>query len=268
MVINMEPGRINTVRYKEVKVSIVDYPSAYRIIKNTIANNQKGYVCVTDVVNTVNASKDSHFRNAVNASLLSVADGMPLVWYAKLAGYTGIDRISGMDLMVNLFCEHDGFRHYLLGDTEERLQRVMEKARNINGAIRISGHSPPFRKWNEEDTREIFTRLNEENPDIVWVCLGGGKQDKWMYDNIDRLDRGVMVGIGAAFKWFLGDLYVPPIFFQKMGLQWAFRLTQMLAGEQKDVPRVIKTFVDRIEFCLNFPSEVIKARGKRRQDEP
>lgn len=266
MVIKMKTDKIAAVHYKEVKVSIVDYRSAYGIIKNTIVNNQKGYVCVTDVVNAVNASKDKHFRNAVNASLLSVADGMPLVWYAKLAGRTGIGRISGTDLMVNLFCEQDGFRHFLLGDTEERLQRVMEKARHINGAIRISGHSPPFRKWNDEDIREIFARLNGENPDIVWVCLGGGKQDKWMYDNIDRLDRGVMIGIGAAFKWFLGDLYVPPLIFQKLGLQWAFRLGQMLSGEQKDIPRVIYSLFDRFEFGLNFPLEVIKAR-KNKQEE-
>lgn len=260
MVTDMEADKRNEVHYKGVKVNSVDYKSAYRIIKDTIHNNQKGYVCVTDVVNVVNASKDSHFRNAVNASLLSVADGMPLVWFAKLAGHKGIGRISGMDIMVKLFCEPDCFKHYLLGDTEERLQRVMSKARQINGAIKICGHSPPFRKWNEEDTREIFAKLNRENPDIVWVCLGGGKQDKWMYDNIDKLDRGVMIGIGAAFKWFLGDLYVPPVIFQKMGLQWAFRLAQMLYGDQKDLARVSRSLLDRFEFCLNSPREVRKAR--------
>lgn len=259
----MNTHEIECVRYKDVKINNVDYKSAYNIIKKTIYNNGRGYVCVTDVGNTINASKDKLLLVAINSSLLSVADGMPLVWYARLAGYKGISRISGMDLMINVFCEKDGLKHYLLGDTDERINEVMARAREIDSTIDISGHSPPFKEFDEEDNRLILDRLNMESPDITWVSFGGGKQEKWMFENINNLKRGIMIGVGAAFKWLIGDLFLPPKIFQNMGLQWLFRTTQMLYGKERDIQRAKQTLGDRIEFCINFPRELISAREKK-----
>jgi len=249
------------VNFLGVKIDIVNYSRVHEIIKTTIDNNRKGYICVNDVGNVISASQDKVLFEAINSSLLSLADGTPLAWFAKLVGYKEIERISGMDIMVNQFSQKDGYRHFLLGDTDSRINRVIEKAKDINSSIQIKGYSPPFKVFDAEDNRLMIDKLNSDKPDIIWVSFGGGKQEKWMHDNIKNLERGIMIGVGAAFQWFLGDLVVPPKILQRMGLQWLFRFTQMmLFTSPRDMKRAKRALLQRLKFALSFPRELIKAR--------
>ena len=232
-------------------------------IQQTINANDKGYICVTDVGNVIGASKDRELLEAVNRSLLSVPDGMPLVWYARLVGCKNIERIAGADLMARLLFENNGYKHYLLGDTEQTIRRVIEKAESVNGQIRISGYSPPYKKFEIEDNASMVDRINTINPDIIWLSFGGGKQEKWMHQNFSGLNRGIIIGVGAAFKWFIGDLITPPRIFQKMGLQWLFRIGQGLVENPKTCLYMIKQkeFIKRkMIFIANFRHEVTVAR--------
>jgi len=258
---------IEKVNYRGVRIDLVDYRRVYEVIDSRLKADMKGYICVNDVGNIISATQDVFLFEAINSSLLSLADGMPLVWFAKLAGGRGIDRIAGMDIMMNLFNERDGHRHYLLGDTEERINQVISKAKTINSDLNISGYSPPFKAFDDEDNRLIIDRLNHDRPDIIWVSFGGGKQEKWMHDNIGGLDRGIMIGVGAAFKWYIGELMVPPRILQRMGLQWLFRFTQMMLFKKtRDMQRAKKALRHRWKFAVAFPGEVLKMRkttGKR-----
>jgi len=250
------------VHYMGVRIDNINYQDIRDTVVCTLRHNGRGYICVNDVGNLIEAAKDTMLLNAINSSLMTIADGVPLAWYAKIAGCTRIKRISGMDLMVNMFSENNGYKHYLLGDTESRIRRVMEKAKRINGNINIDGHSPPFTEFDASDNAVMADKLNRARPDIIWVSFGGGKQDKWMCENINRIDRGVMIGVGAAFKWFVGDLKVPPVILQKMGLQWIFRIACSLMEDPVKnldfvVTRVLKR---RLIFVLNFPGEVVRAR--------
>lgn len=258
---------IEKVDFLGVKIDIVNYGHVREIIKTTLDKNLKGFICVNDVGNVIAATQDKLLFQAINSSLISLADGTPLAWFAKLAGYKEIERIAGMDIMVYQFREKDGHKHFLLGDTESRIKRVIDKAKGINSSIQITGYSPPFKEFDAEDNQRIIDKLNTEKPDIIWVSFGGGKQEKWMHDNIGKLDRGIMVGVGAAFKWFLGDLLVPPKIFQRMGLQWLFRFTQMnICSSTRDLKRAKRALHHRWEFALAFPAELIKARNTYRKN--
>ena len=236
-----------------IKIDNVGLENIIEIISNNI--NQKGYVCVNDVRNLMYAMKDNKFIIAINESLLSIADGTPLAWYGRLLGCTRIQRVAGFELMANLLENNNGFKHYLLGDTEQTISRVIAKARKANSNLQIAGHSPPFREqFSELENDIIFENINSEDPDIVWVSFGGGKQEKWMHQNISKLRRGVLVGAGAAFKFYIGDLYIPPIVFQKLGMQWLFRL---LMYHPALIPENIRY---RSKFIYYFVIEVLKAR--------
>jgi len=255
----------NSARFKGVKIDNVSREEVVNIVNDTLERNLGGYICVTDVGNVIMASKDSLLRDAINSSMLSIADGTPLTWYAKLVGCREIERISGMDLMVRLFEEKRGYKHFLLGDTEERINKVINKARQINGDIRISGYSPPFREFTSEDNRMMVEMITSEAPDIIWVSLGGGKQEKWMYTISTIVNRGVMIGVGAGFKWLIGDLNTPPKILQKIGLQWAFRIVPaLLRDPMKNTRKVIRVLKRKLEFVCYFPGEVIRARRSSR----
>jgi N-acetylglucosaminyldiphosphoundecaprenol N-acetyl-beta-D-mannosaminyltransferase len=203
---------------------------------------------------------DRDLLNAINESLISIPDGTPLAWYGKLVGCKRIERIAGAELMRLMLEESHGFKHYLLGDTEQTIQLVMEKAKKKNKGLQINGHSPPFKeKFDQNDTLAMLDKIHKENPDIIWVCFGGGKQDKWMQQNFHLLNRGVMIGVGAAFRYYIGEIKIPPKIIQRIGLQWFFRmLDNPVKWFGAGVPR------RHLTLAANFPSEIVKARKLRK----
>jgi len=250
------------VEFMDVKVNAVVYEEVYDLIKTVISNGHKQYICLTDVENAVSATKDKQLKAAINSSLLSLADGAPLAYFARLAGYRRTERISGVRLMELLFAEKDGFSHYILGDTDQTIDKVISKARKHNEGISITGHSPPFRDFTDEDNCDMVEKIAKANPDIIWVCFGGRKQEKWMKNNIDNIDKGIMIGVGAALRWYTGDIKVPPEIFQKLCLQWFYRLVSELINEPR---KGTKQFLERIlpifpVFIMNFPNQLASAR--------
>ena len=251
------------VSYKNVKINNTRYQNVSNTVKNVIKNKQRGYICLTDVSNLMAASKNEQLRTAINASLFSLADGAPLAWYARMAGCKEVERISGASLMQRLFTDMNGCKHYLLGDTEETIGKVIAEAKRLNSKIEITGHSPPFKVFDDTDNLEMLEKIRKAKADIVWVSFGGWKQEKWMNQNIASLDKGVMIGVGAAFRFLVGDIITPPQIFQSMGLQWVFRLIQHLARDPKDWLKTVREreiLKSKKEFLLYLPNEVITAR--------
>ncbi len=251
----------NELKYFHFKGIKIDNVGLDDIVETIVSNrHNRGYVCVNDVRSIMYATKDSVLYDAINNSLLSVADGTPLAWYGKLIGCKNIRRVAGFDLMSYMLENNKAYKHFLLGDTEQTINRVIEKAKKTNNDLQIVGHSPPFRKdFSEEENVAIFERINYENPDVVWVAFGGAKQEKWMHQNIQRLGRGVMVGVGAAFRFYVGDLYVPPLIVQKLGMQWFFRVM----GKPASIPKNIRY---RSLFVYYFLKELKKGRDEVRRE--
>jgi N-acetylglucosaminyldiphosphoundecaprenol N-acetyl-beta-D-mannosaminyltransferase len=86
-------------------------------------------------------------------------------------------------------------------------------------------YSPPFRKLSKDEDVAIIERINETNPDFIWVGLGAPKQEIWMADHQGRVN-GFMVGVGAAFDYFAENISRAPKWMQKANLEWLYRLMQ------------------------------------------
>ncbi|SNB46136.1 WecB/TagA/CpsF family glycosyltransferase [Geobacter sp. DSM 9736] len=261
---------IEYVEFKNVKISSVNYGSALQTISRSLRKGRKGYVCVTDVGNVIAATKDRSLKEAINGSLLSIADGTPLAWFARLVGCRNIERVSGMDLMVGLFREKQPFRHFLLGDTEQTISRVIEKALQLNPALQITGYSPPFREFTQEDNRDIIDRINASRADIIWVSFGGGRQEQWMMEHHTKIRKGIMVGIGAGFRWFIGDIKVPPRIVQKVGLQWLYRMGSEIRNDPaRAIVRICQRPLRRFPvFIAHFPFQLFLERRRIQQSNP
>lgn len=258
----MKQNRGNTMKHSDptyvtfmgVKIDNLTYGEVHQKIRNNIERG--GYICLTDVGNVMRATEDKDMLEAVNQSLISIADGMPLAWYGKLLKCRKIERISGTELMTRLLEQTNGLKHYLLGDTDHTIIKIIEKAKQRNNELRITGHSPPFKnEFNDSDNNIMMHKINEESPDIVWVSFGGGKQDKWMHQNLHMLSRGVMIGVGAAFRFYIGELKIPPKILQSLGLQWLF---SRMINNPKNWLRTAMN--NRIQFIIHFPLELITAR--------
>jgi N-acetylglucosaminyldiphosphoundecaprenol N-acetyl-beta-D-mannosaminyltransferase len=251
------------VLFKGVKVSNICYQKVLDTVTEALKRKERRYICLNDVSNLIVATQSEAMRTAINESLLSLPDGTPLVWFARMAGCKEIERISGATLLRSLLGDLAGNRHYLLGDTEETIAKVIAEAKKINSGIQISGHSPPFKEFDAEDNRLMLDQIREAKPDIIWVCFGGGKQERWMNENLAALDYGIMIGVGAAFRFFVGDIITPPLIFQKMGLQWLFRLGEAFIKNPVTFFKVVhrrQILSSKFVYLLNFPRQLSLAR--------
>ncbi|HMS64855.1 MAG TPA: WecB/TagA/CpsF family glycosyltransferase [Ignavibacteria bacterium] len=188
-----------------------------------------GYVCVTDVGNLINAHRNSpELKDSINNSLISLPDGRPLSVFAKLKNIKSIERVAGPDFMEEIFKKTSGtgISHFFLGDTEEVLSKLIKRILTEFDLQIAGSYSPVFGIWDKNTNDLIIEKINSANPDVIWISLGGGKQEIWMKNNYFKLKKGLMTGVGAAFRFYTGDIKRAPLFFQKAGLEWFFRLIQ------------------------------------------
>ncbi|MCX6158487.1 MAG: WecB/TagA/CpsF family glycosyltransferase [Ignavibacteriae bacterium] len=216
--------------FKSVKVSISNLSSAVDITLDYININNCLYICVTDVNNLVNSYRRfKKLKLSINNSLLSLPDGRPLSIFGRLLSFKEIDRVAGPDYFNNMLerSNTEKITHCFIGDTEETLNRLVKKIKAEYPNVTIKGiYSPPFRNWSIDDNNEIVSNINKFNADVIWISFGGGKQEIWMNENCNNINRGIMVGIGAGFKWYLGDIKRAPLILQKLSLEWCYRLYQ------------------------------------------
>ena len=105
-------------------------------------------------------------------------------------------------------------------------------------------YSPPFRALSSEEDNEVIEKINETNPDFVWIGLGAPKQEKWMFDHQGSIN-GLMIGVGAGFDYYAGNIKRAPQWMQKCNLEWLYRLMQ-------DPKRLFKRyFHTNIKFILH-----------------
>jgi N-acetylglucosaminyldiphosphoundecaprenol N-acetyl-beta-D-mannosaminyltransferase len=254
------PPETKSFYFKGIKISNNDSDGILNLIETIINEKRKAYLCMTDVGNLMMALKDPKLRSAINQADLSIADGTPLSWFGKLTGHKKVERISGVTLFEHLI-DKTNYSHFILGDTTETQNKLIVKAKDRKPDLHINGYSPPFKpQFSEVDNREIVKNIKNINPDIIWVSFGGSKQEKWMHQNVSKLNNGIMIGVGAAFKYYIGDLKIPHEVIQKIGLQWITRF--------KNNPKRWMTkgqFRFRILFSLYFPFEMIRAKHRNRR---
>ena len=196
------------------------------ILKDLIERNRSAYVCIINVHVLVTAVRDRRFEPVVNGSDFNFTDGMPLVWYArKRCGLKSVERVAGPSLMIRCLDAMRNYRHFFYGASEETLDRIERTARIKFPGINIVGrYAPPFRKLTSREQEDIADVINRAFPDIIWVALGAPKQEFWMNGFRHRLDRGVMIGVGAAFDFFASTSKRAPVPMRRMGLEWLCRL--------------------------------------------
>ncbi len=177
------------------------------------------------------ARSDEAFGATMRRFDLIVPDGMPLVWSlnAALAPAERLkDRVYGPTLMLETLKATDGrpeFRHFLFGGKESTLINLKSVFAERFPGVSIAGaYSPPFGEWPDDEFDRICTRIRESGANLIWVGLGCPKQEHWIARHKDRLPPGVYFGIGAAFAFHAGEVSQAPALFQKIGMEWAYRI--------------------------------------------
>ena len=220
--------KIETCNILGVNVSCLDMNKAIELVTNNLENLSGKYICVSNVHTTVMSYEDAEYRNIQNSASFVFPDGKPLSVVAKKREYKNIERVTGPDFMDKMcdISNEKNYRHFFYGSTEKTLEKLKQHLKEKYPNIEIVGmYSPPFRELTEQEDEEIINKINETNPDFVWIGLGAPKQEKWMYNHKDKI-KGLMIGVGAAFDYHAGNIKRAPMWMQKCSLEWLYRLIQ------------------------------------------
>lgn len=186
------------------------------------------YMCVSNVHTTVTAYKEQEYRKIQNGGIMAIPDGGPLSSVGRRRGHKNMERTTGPGYMGEVFkiSTEKKYRHYFYGSTCETLGKLKNKLEKKYPGIQIVGmYSPPFRSLTEKEDEEIVQLINETKPDFVWVGLGAPKQEVWMAAH-QGMVNGFMVGVGAGFDYFAGNIERAPEWMQKINMEWFYRLMQ------------------------------------------
>lgn len=208
-----------------VNVAVTNMNDTVKFIKNNIKDLSGKYICVSNVHTTVMSYDDPEYMNIQNSAVLRLPDGKPLSIVEKQRGHKEADRVTGPDLMTELF-KDSNLKHYFYGSSQKTLDTLKEKLTEKYPNIKISGmYSPPYRELTEEENKEVIKMINESDSDIIWIGLGAPKQEKWMYNHQGQI-KGLMIGVGAGFDFHAGNIKRAPKWMQKCALEWLYRLIQ------------------------------------------
>jgi N-acetylglucosaminyldiphosphoundecaprenol N-acetyl-beta-D-mannosaminyltransferase len=219
----------------------------------------------TDLVVTPNvdhlilAQRDPEFLAVYRRASMVVADGVPVVWAARFLGKPLPERVAGSDLMPRSVIEaaRAGLRYYFVGGPPgdaEKAAAVLAARAGADGLCGID--CPPLGFENDPDyLRALVERINAARPHIVCLALGTPKQEKLMGRLQDRLEAGVLIGVGATLSFVAGTIKRAPNAFQKLGLEWLWRLVH-------EPRRLWRRYAGNL---IAFPRLVLreKLRGRR-----
>jgi N-acetylglucosaminyldiphosphoundecaprenol N-acetyl-beta-D-mannosaminyltransferase len=210
-----------------VGVTPVNIPQTIEIMEGWRTEGRREYVLCTSVHGLVEAQRDPEIRSALNKSGLTTEDGMPLVWWCQLAGHVDASRVTGTDLLMAMAdrANRNGHRHYFYGGSPQVVGSMVARLREQFPGMNIVGyHSPPFRQLTPEEDAADIQAINDTKPDYVWIGLGMPKQDKWIAQHLGKIEAAALLGVGAAFDFVAGAKPRAPLWMQRSGFEWLFRL--------------------------------------------
>ncbi|HEU4472783.1 MAG TPA: WecB/TagA/CpsF family glycosyltransferase, partial [Flavisolibacter sp.] len=209
-------------------VNTGSYHDFIQAIIGMAARRESRYVCVANVHMLVEAYQNKDFASIVQNADVATPDGKPLSWALRLLYNTKQERVSGMDLLPDLLraAEQHALPVYIYGGQQQTISDTQGFLQKAFPSLPVAGaYSPPFRKLTDEEENAVAERINQSGARLVFVVLGCPKQEKWMAAMKGKV-HATMVGIGGALPVLIGAQKRAPVWMQKGGLEWLYRLLQ------------------------------------------
>jgi N-acetylglucosaminyldiphosphoundecaprenol N-acetyl-beta-D-mannosaminyltransferase len=189
---------------------------------------ESAYVCLANVHMAVAASRDRELHSVIQNAFIVGPDGMPLTWLLKRQGFIEAERIAGSDLALKM-CElaaRGRIAVSFYGSTTQTLVALTESLlHRFPGLKIVDCESLPMLPEKPKVDMEVVRRIKNSGARIVFVGLGCPKQEFWMAAYSPHLPA-VLIGVGAAFDFIAGTIKRAPVWMQKRGLEWVYRLLQ------------------------------------------
>ena len=191
-----------------------------------LASGRRRLVITVNTDHLVRLRRHPELLEAYLAADLVLADGMPVVWGSRVVGAALPERVTGVDLMDELFRSFsaDAKSVYLLGSTEEVLSAGSEALADRYPRIRLAGTHHGFFGPDEDD--DVVGGINTSRADALFVGMGSPRQEQWAAAHARALAPRLVVCIGGSLEVLAGLRSRAPRWMQRSGLEWSYRLLQ------------------------------------------
>ena len=168
------------------------------------------------------ARADAGYRDLLNGAGLVLPDGIGVVYAAKLLGRPLKGRVPGIDFATGLLdrLAKNGGKLFLLGAKPGVAEQAAERLKAAHPGLTVCGTNDGYFK----DSAPVVEKIRAAEADVVFVCLGAPKQEKWMAQYGPETGAHLMAGLGGALDVYAGNVKRAPVLWQKLGMEWAYRL--------------------------------------------
>lgn len=202
-----------------------DKSEVHKEIDRHIAEGKSGYICVADGVILDHVNRNPEYRDVVNGSMFSICDSSYVPLYIKWIYGTRYEQYCGSQIFMDLISARK-YRMFFMGTSQAILDGLKANLAKIDSNIEnMTFYELPFCSVDEFDYPAIAEMVDNDGADIIWVALGAPKQEIFMSRLKPYLKSGVMIAVGAAFKFFSGvEAKRAPEWMVKMHLEFVYRI--------------------------------------------
>lgn len=218
---------MNYFYFSGIKIDNISMIEAIEKIELILKNRSKGYIVTPNAFHIVMLQKDSDFRQTYKNASLVLADGFSIVFASRILGSPIVERCAGADIFGKI-CEiawKKNKRIFILGGVNGSEKKAEKILKNMYPKIQVQTYSPPFGFVEDySESERIIEMINRFKTDVLFVCVGPPKSEKWIYRNLENLNIILACPFGAALDFFTGAKKRAPKLLQKVGFEWLWRL--------------------------------------------
>ncbi len=209
-----------------VPVAAITMDMTLGLVEEAVTTRRPLQIGVVNAAKLVNIQRDTELRADVLSSDLVLADGMAVVWASRLLGRPLPERVTGIDLMMGMLTRANaaGYRVYCLGATPEVLGGVLGRIKREYPGIAIAGSHHGYFKESEEGA--VAAHIEAARPDILLIAMTSPRKERFLSRFSRQLAVPVCHGVGGSFDVFAGYVQRAPERWQRMGLEWLYRIKQ------------------------------------------
>lgn len=214
----------NTIDILGVKIDKISAEYALRKAEQMVRTPGVSAIFTPNPEIVMAAYEDPEFKDILNSADMCTPDGIGVVYAAKMVGTPVPERVAGFDLVCGLLdsLRKTGEGVFLFGAKPGVAEAARDKLCEEYIGLNISGTHNGY--FSDEDNDEIIKEINDSGAKLLLVCLGAPKQEKWIYENKNRLTNVTLcMGVGGALDVFAGVAKRAPEIFIKCNLEWLYR---------------------------------------------
>lgn len=207
-------------------------------------------VVTANPIMVMTAQKDSEFKQILHGADLIVPDGFGVIWASRRLGRALPERVTGVDLAFSLLRHKPPLRFFFLGGKPGVAERARDEVQKSFPGVNVVGTYHGY--FGADDESRVVELIRATKADVLFVCLGSPKQEKFIWRHREELGAKVALGLGGVLDVLSGEKKRAPQFVQKAGLEWLYRLVKE--------PKRFRNDLLLLEFAI-----LVQLRAMKRQ---